>query len=169
MVKRLSLWLNFKKKRMKKLIFITLLTLCHLSIFAPTIDKQLAFKRFEIESLKSLPFSEDRLLLYLSQYSIPYKDVIIAQTRLETGNYTSWLFVNSNNLFGMRHPVIRKTTSLGSKYNHAYYSHWTKSVDDYILWYEYNMNKLDSCYYTFLKKVGYAEDKKYINKLKKMT
>ena len=159
---------NFKTRMMKKLIIITLLLLCHLNIFAPTLTQEYNTKRFELESLKYLPFSEERMILYLSQFNIKYQDIIIAQARLETGYYLSLIFLENNNLFGMRNPRVRETTSLGSKYGHAYYSHWTKSVDDYILWYTYNMDRIEDCYYTFLKKVGYAQDKKYIKKLKQL-
>lgn len=151
------------------LIIITLLILCHLNTFAPTLTQEYNAKRLELESLKYLPFSEERMILYLSQFNIKYQDIIIAQARLETGYYLSLIFLENNNLFGMRNPRVRQTTSLGSRYGHAYYVHWTDSVDDYVLWYEYNMNRIEDCYYTFLKKVGYAQDKKYINKLKKMT
>ena len=159
---------NFKTRMMKKLIIITLLLLCHLNIFAPTLTQEYKTKRFELESLKYLPFSEERMILYLSQFNIKYQDIIIAQARLETGYYTSLIFLENNNLFGMRNPRVRETTSLGSRYGHAYYAHWTDSVDDYVLWYGYNMNKIEDCYYTFLKKVGYAQDKKYIKKLKQL-
>ncbi|NBK22752.1 MAG: hypothetical protein EOM68_12070 [Spirochaetia bacterium] len=144
-------------------IIILMLT-CQLA-YAPALPREDREHRFEINALPYLPFSEERLALYLDQHNLP-KDILMAQARLETGYYTSRIFVESNNLFGMRHPRIRETRSLGSQYGHAYYDHWTDSVDDYILWYTYFENRYDGCYFAFLNGVGYAEDRQYTKKLK---
>lgn len=154
---------------MKKLCLITSLILgINPNIKAPTLHKEYLQNRFELISLKYLSFSEERLTLYLTQFNHPYPEVLIAQARLETSLYTSLIYTANNNLFGMRHPRIRPTTSLGSRYKHAKYEHWTDSVDDYMLWYEYHQHRLEDCYYSFLKGIGYAEDKYYIKKLKKL-
>ena len=138
-------------------------------VYAPEVEKGFAEYRSRMTLVRFLPFTEEEFIWYLEQQDIPFKDIVISQARLETGNYTSAIFLKGNNLFGMRNPAIRPTKSLGSEQGHAYYSHWTDSVDDYVLWYEYYMHRLDGCYYEFLKGVGYAEDKRYIQKLRDIT
>lgn len=54
----------------------------------------------------------------------------------ETGEFSSNVFKNNNNLFGMRHPSQRQTLSLGDKNGYAYYSSLEDSVKDFMLWIE---------------------------------
>lgn len=79
---------------------------------------------------------------------LPHHDVVFKQAKLE-----SKVYKRTNNLFGLRK-------------NGAYrsYDHWTECVDDYerLISSRYK----GGCYYTFLEKIGYAEDPKYISKLK---
>jgi len=89
---------------------------------------------------------------------------------LETGHFRSKSFTKYNNISGMKLPRVRPTTAIGTGYGHAAYNHWTDSVDDYLLWQEYNKDKLASTntYYQFLSKVGYAENSQYVKLLKRI-
>lgn len=114
------------------------------------------------------------LILYteILKSDIIYPDIVFAQAILETGEFTSEIFHLNRNLFGMKFPRIRKTTSLGkSKEGYAIYESWNHSVDDYQLWQKSNVNpskiKNKNDYYKLLSKV-YAEDKQYVSKLKKI-
>ena len=55
------------------------------------------------------------LILYteILKSDIIYPDIVFAQAILETGEFTSEIFHLNRNLFGMKFPRIRKTTSLG--------------------------------------------------------
>lgn len=147
-------------------ILIIMMALLPLESFAPTIPMDKRVARFEANSLQFLPFTEERLVTYLTYKNVNFKEVVLAQAHLETGNFSSRIFIEGNNLFGMKKPYVRSTTAIGTHLGHARYSHWTKSVDDYLLWYEYHQKYLKECYYTFLVNVGYAEDVEYTNKLK---
>ena len=123
-----------------------------------------------INEIKQSEFSEKLLVELLSLYNVPYKRYIIKQAILETGNFTSVIFMESHNLLGMKHPRVRPTTSIGTNRGHASYLHWTDSVIDYLLWLEYFKNRgwdTDD-YFQFLRDVGYAEDPYYIYKLQNL-
>jgi len=127
--------------------------------------------------IRYLPFSEDLLKKCLEYEGIKYKDIVILQSRLETGNYSSDIFLNGNNLFGMKYPSRRPTVAAGIYKEHAKYTHWSDSVIDYALWQEYYQSrgyKIGSgddneFYLVFLKSIPYAADPRYISKLVKMS
>lgn len=117
----------------------------------------------------SLPFSEYNLIKVMNQVGILFPDVVMAQSRLETGNFTSKVFKENNNLFGMKLPRVRNTTAIGEQNSHATYASWLQSVADYKLWQDEVIKKYRTkrAYLRYLSK-NYAEDKKYIHKLKQM-
>jgi len=118
---------------------------------------------------KSIPFSTANMLRLMNQIGIAYPDVVFAQARLETGNFTSKVFRENRNLFGMKLPRVRSTTAIGEQNNHASYIRWQHSVADYKLWQDEVIKKhrTKRAYLRYLSK-HYAEDKKYIHKLKQM-
>ncbi len=143
-----------------------------------TADMQLRAERdlfyFQV---RYLPFSEELLIKCLGYEGIKYQEVVLLQSRLETGYYTSDIFLNGNNLFGMRYPVFRPTVATGTYKEHARYAHWSDSVIDYALWQEYYISRgyrigggQDTDFYlVFLKCIPYAEDKQYVSKLVKLS
>ncbi len=118
-------------------------------------------------------FSEELLKKSLTIEGVKYQDVVILQSRLETGSYTSDIFLNGNNLFGMRYPTHRPTVATGIYKGHAQYAHWSDSVVDYAMWQSYYLSRGyrlggeidDDFYLVFLKSIPYAEDPCYISKL----
>lgn len=60
--------------------------------------------------------------------------LITAQAGFETGNFTSVIFKENNNLFGMKLPKVRKTTAIGENRGHAVYRTIEDSVKDYWLY-----------------------------------
>ena len=77
------------------------------------------------------------------------------------------IFNSNNNLFGMKHPTIRTTTSLGTKFGYAHYSNWEESVIDYGIYSSKYIPDMSSenDYYEFLNRY-YAQDPEYSKKLK---
>lgn len=60
--------------------------------------------------------------------------VFLAQSALESGNWTSRRAVEDNNVFGMKHPSQRPTTSAGAGAGgFATYASPTDSVEDYFM------------------------------------
>jgi uncharacterized FlgJ-related protein len=106
-----------------------------------------------------LPFSTANMLKTMNKVGILFPDVVLAQARLETGNFTSKVFRENNNLFGMKLPRVRNTTAIGEQNSHATYANWLQSV--------VKKHRTKRAYLRYLSK-NYAEDKKYIHKLKQM-
>lgn len=114
------------------------------------------------------PFTEEKALDYLIQLHIKYPYVALAQLKLESANGTSDIFKNGNNLFGLKVPRYRATTALGTRNNHAYYSHWRQSILDYAFFCTYSMNQENSSSQDeWVKYLGrnYAQDNSYEKKL----
>ena len=87
---------------------------------------------------KPLPFSEKNLAQELKKQGVMYPEVALAQSMLETGYFKSPIFLDNNNLFGMKHPKQRPTTSKGKNRGHASFTNWQDSVKDYKMWQDYN-------------------------------
>jgi uncharacterized FlgJ-related protein len=112
-------------------------------------------------------FNEDKLIDKLKELNVNFPYIALAQAKLETGNYTSKIFRESNNLFGMKEAKSRITTAKGTQFNHAYYESWTESVYDFAFHQcRYLPNiKTEEQYFQYLGQ-NYAEDPNYINRLK---
>jgi hypothetical protein len=113
-------------------------------------------------------FDELNLIFVLKGFNIKFIDIVIAQSILETGNYTSDIFKETGNLFGMKPAKLRPYTHYGEIRGHAdYKGNWKLSVIDYALWQarEAKNVKTEEQYYFLLSKM-YAEDPEYINKIK---
>jgi hypothetical protein len=85
-----------------------------------------------------MPFSEKNLAQELKKQGVMYPDVAMAQSMLETGHFKSDIFLDNNNLFGMKHPRQRQTLSKGPNRGHASFDKWQDSVKDYKMWQDYN-------------------------------
>jgi uncharacterized FlgJ-related protein len=89
----------------------------------------------------------------------------------ETGGGTSRLFLENNNLFGMKHPIVRTTTSIGADvYNYAVYNTVDDAVVDLRLWFLHNGLNYENLtssrdYVTAIKSKNYFSDS-YANYLK---
>ena len=118
--------------------------------------------------METIPFSEEALIDLLRKSNIKYPYIVLAQAKIESGNYTSKVFRENNNLFGMKEPNVRTTTALGTKNSHAYYSDWVSSVYDYAMFQNNRMQGVDSesKYYAKLAD-GYAADSTYAAVIRK--
>lgn len=116
---------------------------------------------YAIESLEE-EFSQQALVEELKRLNVRFPEIILAQSILETGHYTSRIFEENNNLFGMKEAKARSTTALGTQLGHAYYNNWKESVLDYALFQNAYMNKIrkEKQYLKYLDK-NYAEASNY--------
>ena len=105
----------------------------------------------------NIALNDDSLLEELQARNIAHPKIVLAQAKLETGNYTSKVYLTHNNLFGLR-------KADGSYYK---FNHWKESVQAYKDYIQYKYQP-PSNYYKFLEDIGYAEDKSYTDKLKKI-
>lgn len=101
-------------------------------------------------------FSEQALIALMKELKIKYPEVALSQARLETGNFTSAIFKENHNLFGMKMAEMRPTSATGIKRGHASYNNWKESVVDYALYQSFTMAKL--------KNVSKDEYRKHIQK-----
>jgi hypothetical protein len=145
-----------------KILLITLLLFLLPNIFSNYI-------KFDYHSI--LPkISYHEVYYTIVEYNIKFPNIVFAQSLIETGHFTSDLLHMENNLFGMKFPVKRQTTSSGiSNSGYASYEKWTDSVEDYFLWQQNMLNGRDNIteseYLSLLGRV-YAEDKDYVSKIK---
>lgn len=85
---------------------------------------------------------------------IRHPKIVLAQAILETGWFTSPVCRNKHNLFGLTNPRTGKYFEFG---------HWTESVRAYYTKVQYRYK--DGNYLLWLKKIGYAEDPRYVREI----
>ena len=81
-----------------------------------------------------LPFTPENLKAEINKLGIVYPDIALAQAKWESTHFTSDIFKENNNLFGMKLAYQRDTTAIGKHRGHAKYNNWQDSVKDYKLW-----------------------------------
>lgn len=113
------------------------------------------------------PFSEEALIELMKECNMKYPYIVLAQAKLESGNFTSEVFKQNHNFLGMRKARQRMTTAQGEKNTYAYFRDWEDCVYDLCLWQSImtcGINSEDE----YLAKLSekYAEDTEYVSKLK---
>ncbi len=114
-------------------------------------------------------FSQEKMAEMMKHLNIKYPWIPMAQSMIETGHWKSDIFLENNNLFGMKEAKSRITTALGTNKNHAEYATWRESIYDYAFYQSsYLKNiKSESEYFQYLN-ASYAEDPAYVLKIKQM-
>ena len=97
--------------------------------------------------------TREQVLAEIQRQGIPHPHIVLAQARLETGNFKSDRCRRDKNIFGMKR---------GKRY--ATYRHWRDSVRDYKQ--RISSRYKGGDYYAFLRRIGYASDPNYIGKVK---
>lgn len=97
--------------------------------------------------------TREQVLREIQRQGIPHPHIVLAQARLETGNFTSRRCRVQRNLFGIKH-----------RGRYASYRRWQESVADYKR--SISSRYQGGDYYAFLRRIGYAKDPKYTAKLK---
>jgi hypothetical protein len=129
-------------------------------------EKELIVLNIQQEKNK---FTKEKLVKEIKRLRIKYPHIVMAQSMLETNRWKSRIFIESNNLFGMKEAKSRITTANGTHLNHAYYNSWEESLYDYGFYQSRYLSKIktENEYFLFLGE-SYAEDKDYVLKLKKL-
>lgn len=114
-------------------------------------------------------FTPEKFKEYILELNIKFPHIVYAQAVLETGSFKSHVFLNNQNLFGMKQAQRRATTNSGTELGHAVYKHWRESVVDYALYQCAFLSKLytEESYYQYLKE-NYAESPDYVQHVRKM-
>jgi hypothetical protein len=112
-------------------------------------------------------FSRDKLIEEIKRLNIKFPHIVMAQSIIETGHWTSEIFMHNHNLFGMKEARIRVNTAEGTNLNHAYYRDWKESLYDYAFYQCRYLGKIktEEEYFQYLSG-SYAESPKYVSALK---
>lgn len=123
-----------------------------------SLERLIMIRTPEIDVM-SLDLNKDNFFRVCAYYNVQFDSIVYRQAVLESGNFASYLCRTHNNFLGL----------YDSK-NHDYYkfSHWSQCIKGYrdLVQYKYSAEKYGPDYYNFLKKLPYAEDSLYIQKLK---
>jgi hypothetical protein len=160
---------------MKKIIYalVVVSTIDLLEITSNTKFQTNEINEIKITSQKVLKNKDAKLLfLYLEiiENDIKHPDIVLAQAILESGYLSSPIFIENNNLFGMRFPERRPTVALSENRGYSVYDCWTDSVKDYKLFQEFLFRRKEKTrdeYFDYLDRI-YAEDPNYVPFLKKV-
>ena len=114
-------------------------------------------------------FSEEKLIEKITELNFRYPHIILAQAKLESGHFKSTIFLENNNMFGMREAKLRANLAKGTNREHAYYDSWQECVYDYALYYSTYLSdiKTEGEYFEYLRQ-NYAEDPTYVQRLKQI-
>ena len=161
---------NFKYYRLKP--YIVLIPMFPILIFIFREKHECEKERIEANKNvyyqdPSECFSPDNLMDYIKKCGIKFPEIVYRQALLESGRFTSDIYTEGNNLFGMKLAKQRPTTAIGEYMGHAKYDSWKSSVQDYALFQSAFMRdcKTEDQYYSKLGR-SYAENDKYISLLK---
>lgn len=130
-----------------------------INIRKPT-EKEISITTMYVDSLPSFmnKTPQEGLKEALKYYNVKYPEIVYAQAMHETGNFTSNLCINNNNLFGLYN------SNKGAYYK---FKHWHESILAYVNLVQYK-HKEGEDYYKFLTRIKYAEDPQYNNRIKNL-
>ena len=107
------------------------------------------------------------LYVFLKDNNAWYPEILLKQAKIESGNYTSNVYMNTNNLYGMKKVGKRQTTQLNNTYNgYGCYTNWCESVLDRMLWDVFYFKNTKPSKEEYIKAMSiYAEAEDYIKLL----
>jgi len=115
----------------------------------------------------STEFSEQALIEMLMDCNVKYPHIVLAQAKLESGHFTSKIFKQNHNMFGMRKAHQRITSAQDEKDTYAFYRDWMDCVYDYAMYQSSVMCSVSNENEYFAKlSTRYAEDPMYVTRLK---
>jgi len=126
-------------------------------------------ERMVVINENNTKFSSDTLIYMLKELNVKFPHIVLAQSIVETGHWTSKIFLENNNLFGMKEAYVRVHTAKGTQYGHAYYENWEESVYDYAFYQCRYLGAIrtEDEYFNYLSN-SYAEAPNYIKILKQV-
>lgn len=159
--------LEYKTFRIRKIWILVSALVVLMMISLPIKSLVRLPKNFNVIGKYVPAFSEDALLDSLKEWNVYFPELVLKQMKLETGNFSSTLFKEANNLMGMTYPGKRVTTATGKykigKYTYAAYDNWVESAKDYAIFQKIFFT--EKYYKLFLNNSNYAEDTSYAIKL----
>ena len=120
---------------MQKWVFLVLFLVFGVSSFQHAKDASCVSRRI-ISSPALSPEMVVASVLQENQVPVPLSALILSQAKLESGHFTSNVFINANNPFGMRPARVRRHRACGQYNGYAAYESLAHAVEDYLLWME---------------------------------
>ena len=108
--------------------------------------------------LYATELSDSILCLALVHYNVKYPKIVLAQAKLESGNYTSYHCRKRNNFLGLYN---------SKRGEYFKFNHWTDCIQGYKDMIEYKLKDGED-YCNFLVRIRYASSPDYINKVKQI-
>ena len=143
---------------MKRILLIILF--CFISMSFHKVEELPQSTKIEVQDTSFLykELSDSTLYLALKYYNIKHPKIVLAQAKLESGNYTSAHCIRKNNFFGLYNSKKKEYYS---------FKHWTDCIEGYKNMIEHKHRDGED-YYAFLIRIGYASDPIYITKVKQI-
>ena len=112
----------------------------------------------DVSFLKAKELNDSILYLALVHYNVRHPKIVLAQAKLESGNFTSNHYKKRNNFLGL----------YDSKRKEYYkFNHWTDCIQGYKDMIEYKLRDNEN-YYNFLRRIKYATSENYIRQIKQI-
>lgn len=115
-------------------------------------------KVYDTSFLYATELNDSILYLALVHYNVKYPKIVLAQAKLESGNYTSYHCRKRNNFLGLYN---------SKRGEYFKFNHWTDCIQGYKDMIEYKLKDGED-YYNFLVRIKYASSPDYINKVKQI-
>lgn len=139
---------------MRRIILLILFCFVSMSFHTEKVPKT-TVEVCDTTFLQSKELNDSILYLALVHYEVKHPKIVLAQAKLESGNYTSKIYRTKNNFLGLYN---------SRKGAYFKFDHWTDCIQGYKNMIEYKLKEGED-YYNFLLRIGYAEDLHYISKV----
>ena len=163
-------WIHLLKSKLTlTAVIISLIVSIIVAVIIVNIDKKIVERQIMVIVAKQNQFQNEKLIKKIREMNFQFPYIVYAQSLLETDSFRSRVFIENQNLFGMKPSVYRITSSMEKQGDYKYYSHWMDSLYDYALYSATYLSKLttEDDYFDYLKQ-SYAEDANYVSKLKSL-
>lgn len=145
-----------RKKLFGKLNLVVLvLALC--SVPSKMEAKEVTIEKTNVMRNEYKKLNDSIVLEMLIKKNVKEPYIVLAQAKIETGNYTSRLCRQGNNLFGIK---------LNGRY--AHFKSVDECIDRYLDKIQYKYREGHETYYAFLKRIRYATSPNYINTVRRV-
>ena len=144
---------------MKRIILIILFCFVSMSFHDINImPKQQGVGICDTSFLNVNELNDSILYLALVYYEVKYPKAVLAQAKLESGNYTSSHCRNRNNFLGLYNSRRKE---------YFKFNHWSECILAYKDMIEYKLREGED-YYQFLDRIGYSENPNYVRLIKQI-
>lgn len=144
-------------KRVILLVLLSFITI-NFGVSKFLYNKKKYTTEYKDTSFLTKELNDSILYLALVYYEIKEPKIVLAQAKLESGNFTSKLYKQNKNFLGLYNSKEKK---------YFKFEHWSECILAYKNKIEYKHQHGED-YYCFLDRIGYASDPNYINKVKEI-